>query len=576
MKKLIVGILLSLLISNSFGQKAKDFQKQYNEAKALYANADYQRSFDGFKFLTTPHKNNEFVEVSHYYVGLSAFKMGKLLDARYILVKLEKEYPNWKDIDEARYLRLDVLLKEQKLVNAIEVLNLIKDKKLLAEAHNLFEYYVTTESWIALDSLQAVNPDDQYLAELTFKLLLAKDSRSDVERMLAMYLVQDYGLDEAQLKGIKVHSEKKEEYNVALMVPLFLNNELGAKKYFRFYEMVEGAKLAVEKLQKEGIKINLFIFDTEKSTTKVSALLNQKEFESIDLLVGPVYPKTSALGMEFSKKNNIACISPRLTDKELIEDNQNGYLWLPSEFNVAHNIYDYAKDSVKAGKVIILYSDTPEDSILANTYEMLIKEKDSMTVVKLMVRGDGIRQVRRELYYGEPNETDEAKKERNSVRRAKLSHIVVATEESIVAADLIGALELNSIDVPVFAPAKTLKINLISPDQFNRRNFIFYAPDYKVDGKQQLVFANDISKRLGLLPSCKYVHGYLGYDLLWVLGQELHKNGTSLVNTEEDSNVYDCLLTTFSFGDDHTNSYVPLIQFNDDLNFNLLNPVVNE
>ena len=576
MKKRIIGILLSLLISNSFGQKAKDFEKQYNEAKSLFENADYQRSFDGFKVLSTPHKNNKFVEVSHYYVGLSAFKMDKLLDARFILGKLEREYPTWKDIDEARYLKLNVLLKEKNLVDGIGILNRIEDKKLLIEAQTMFEYYVTTESWIQLDSLQEANPGNQYLAELTLKTLLKNNTRTDAERMLAMYLVQDYGLDASLLDEIKVQSEKKEEYNVALMVPLFLNNETGARKYYRFYELVEGAKIAVEKLRKEGININLFIFDTEKSVAKVTEILKKEEFGSMDLMIGPVYPKPSAVAMEFSKEKNIACISPRLSKNELIEGNNAGFLWLPSEFNIAHNIYEYSKDSVKAGKVVILYSDSPEDSILANTYELLIKEKDSMNVVKLMVKGDNIKKVGKELYFGKPDEEDEKIIERYKLRKAELSHIVLATKESIVAADLIGVLELNDINVPVFAPAKTLKINLISPDQFNRRNFIFYAPDFKTDGKSQSDFNRTMTTRLNLSPSRKYIHGYLGHDLLCVLGQELYNNGTSVIKEEGDSKMYSCLLTNFRFGEDHTNSYVPLIQFNKELNFNLLNPVVSE
>lgn len=576
MKKIIAGILLSLLITNSFGQKAKSFQKQFNEAKTLFEDADYQRSFDAFKFLTTSHKNNKFVEVSHYYVGLSAFKSGKLLDARYILVKLEKEYPEWKDLDEARYLKLNVLLKERNLIDGIEVLAQIEDKKLQVEAQNMFRHYVRTETWIHLDSLQEANPGNQFLAELTLKSLLAQESRSDEEKMLAMYLVQDYGLDESLLQKLKTHTEKKEEYNIALMVPLFLNNEVGARKYYRFYEMVEGAKIAVEKLQKEGIIINLFVFDTEKSEAKVTSLLKRKEFESIDLLIGPVYPNPSAVAMDYSKRNNIACISPRLNEQELIKGNDKGFLWLPSEFNVAQNIYKYSKDKVKSGKVVILYSDAPEDSILANTYEMLINEKDSMYVVKLMVKGDNIKKVAKELYYGEPNEEDELIKEENLARKEKLSHVVLATEESIVAAELIGVLELNNIDVPVFAPAKTLKINLISPDQFNRRNFVFYAPDYIEEGPSQLNFDAVMAKRLNLPPSGKYVHGYLGHDLLCVLGQELYNNGTSLINIDGQSKIYTCLLTNFSIASDHTNSYVPLIQFNDELNFNLLNPVVNE
>lgn len=576
MRKTGLSILFSLFIVITFGQKSKDFQRQFQEAKSSFQATDYQRSFDLFKALSTPHKNNKYVEISYYYVGLSAFKMNKLLDARYILGKLEKEYPEWKDIDEARYLKFNVLLEERNLLDGLELFNRIEDKRLKSKAEDMLTFYISTKSWMNLDSLQISNPDNQLFAALALNKLLAKEFRTDAEKMLAMYLVQDYGFDQSLLEKLKVHSRKKEAYNVALMLPLFLENEFGARKYYRFYEMVEGAKLAVEKLNESGIKINLFVFDTEKSKAKVTNFLRNEQFKSMDLLIGPVYPEPSAVGLNYAKENNISCLSPRLNDFDLIEGNQKGYLWLPSNFNVAHTIFSYADKNIKKGKVVILYSGTPDDSLLADTYEALIKQKDSMNVVKLIVKGDNIKKVAKEFYYGEPDETNKAKLKMYGKRKAELSHIVLASKESIVAAELIGVLELNNIDVPVFVPGRTLNINLISPDQFLRRNFIFYHSDYKYSGKAQNQFDKTIAKRLNLAPSQKYIHAYLGYDLVAVLGQELYKNGTSLINPEGDQNKYNCLMVNFSFAQDRTNSYVPLIRFDEELNFDLLNPETNE
>ena len=77
--------------------------------------------------------------------------------------------------------------------------------------------------------------------------------------------------------------------------------------YLQFYE---GVWLAVDSMQKEGMKIQLNVHDTQQNPEVVRRLLSSNEFLNTDLIIGPVLPIEQRGVSAISAENQIIMISP--------------------------------------------------------------------------------------------------------------------------------------------------------------------------------------------------------------------------------------------------------------------------
>ena len=77
-------------------------------------------------------------------------------------------------------------------------------------------------------------------------------------------------------------------------------------------------KLAVDTLSKQGIKINLRAYDTERSVEKIKSVLKTDELKNTDLIIGPYFQEESKPILEFSLANKINVFNPLHNNSELI------------------------------------------------------------------------------------------------------------------------------------------------------------------------------------------------------------------------------------------------------------------
>jgi len=88
-----------------------------------------------------------------------------------------------------------------------------------------------------------------------------------------------------------------------------------------FLEFLEGSLLAIDSLSHEGISVNIFVFDTQKSPTRVREIIYSREFQKMDLIVGPFFSYEVEIVSEYSRNNRIPMISPLSGEITPIEHN---------------------------------------------------------------------------------------------------------------------------------------------------------------------------------------------------------------------------------------------------------------
>ena len=153
---------------------------------------------------------------------------------------------------------------------------------------------------------------------------------------------------------------RRTEVNVAMFLPLYLDqndersyidssrlNPQGRKIYktierdpawifprsYSYLEFYEGAMLAVDYWAKNGLGINLHVYDTERDSIKVQGIIENNGLENTDLIVGPVFtsfPSNFQTVAEYARTRQIPVVSPLSTNSEVLRFNPYVFQVQPS------------------------------------------------------------------------------------------------------------------------------------------------------------------------------------------------------------------------------------------------------
>lgn len=128
--------------------------------------------------------------------------------------------------------------------------------------------------------------------------------------------------------------DKNRIFKVALMIPLFLEeaDSLNREQFllshqpfftpFRFIQFYEGSLIALDSLTKQGMKVEMHVYDVDKNLTKTANVLQQRELRTMDLIIGPFYSNSFNQVALFAGNFNIPVVNP-LSYREAVINNYN-------------------------------------------------------------------------------------------------------------------------------------------------------------------------------------------------------------------------------------------------------------
>ncbi len=150
-----------------------------------------------------------------------------------------------------------------------------------------------------------------------------------------------------------------------------------------FIEFYQGVLLALENLKNTGLKINLHVFDTEKSTGRLDAILNNTGFKESDIIIGPVFPDQVKIVSDFAQKNKIFLISPFSSNDEALKTNPFMFQVNPGKrYEMKTNAEILNPDTSK--NIIIVYNSNDTKTQQGADFNALLNKKQ--TEVKLRIK----------------------------------------------------------------------------------------------------------------------------------------------------------------------------------------------
>ena len=123
-----------------------------------------------------------------------------------------------------------------------------------------------------------------------------------------------------------------------------------------FIRLYQGVLLAVEDLKKQGLEINLHVFDTEKKQSTVRKTLEKLSLLKLDLILGPVYSNTFELVAEYAQAHQIPIISPLSSKNDQLHNNPFVYQINTSVQSLCDNIFNHLMSDKENKNIVIVHS----------------------------------------------------------------------------------------------------------------------------------------------------------------------------------------------------------------------------
>jgi len=109
---------------------------------------------------------------------------------------------------------------------------------------------------------------------------------------------------------------------VAYLLPLMLDATKRDANIDRFLEFYEGSLLAINDLQRQGLRLETYVFDIEKNDISLMAVLQRPELKNMDAIIGPAYPAQVQQVARFAKQERIPMIVPFTANVQGLDTNQ--------------------------------------------------------------------------------------------------------------------------------------------------------------------------------------------------------------------------------------------------------------
>lgn len=178
---------------------------------------------------------------------------------------------------------------------------------------------------------------------------------------------------------IAEHQPKDKEVDnidAALIIPFQLDAENGYQP--RMVEYYEGFLLAVDSLKRQGVNINLHVFDTGERTASVETLLSKPELKQMDIIFGPGHADHVSAFSNFAKENGIRLVVPFTSKESDVLTNPYIYQINTPQSYLYAQVYKLFADQFNAYNIIFV--DAAEDNDKDDYIKGLKQELDTRAI----------------------------------------------------------------------------------------------------------------------------------------------------------------------------------------------------
>src|SRR6478736_6963316 len=564
MKFIFRGCLFFILVVlPSAYVHSQDFERQYKTASEFFKEGRYNLAMTAFNPLVTYDKNNPYSEYASFYYALSAHKQNYPILAKDMFIQMKKLYPTWVKMDEVNYWLAMIYFEQHEYFQGLLVLKSIQSPAYQNDIIQMKRHFlVEMEDVETLTMMLEEHPQDaevgRALARAIYKQPFSQQDRTQLESVIIRF-----NLNRDDFAQVDVLAPLfKDRYRVSLLFPFLVGNlaPTTVTKNNQFVlDLYNGMRLAKDTLEKQNIHLDLLAYDTERNPSErnhepLKKILEMDEVKSSDLIVGPLFSDENPTVQEFSEKFKVNMINPVTNRTEFLGKNEFAWLYQPSSEVLGVKSAEYLNERVHNKNCIVLYGDSPEDSVMAFGFirtalslgmkVVLAQEfnKETSSVIKPTLATE--------------TEFDEFKNPiQFTLKKDSVGSIFVASNEPLIYSKVISAVELRA-DSAILVGNESWLQDFQDYDKLERLGIVLASPNFtSVFNPDYLRFRKKYIQVFGIVPSN---YAKIGYEFTLFIGNMLGKYGVYFqTGFEKEGLIRGSLVKGYNFQQSHSNQLFP-------------------
>jgi len=553
-------------------QAQSNWAKQYEQAKVYVDAIRYDAAMEVLAPIMREEEGNDYALYSQYLYAYVAFQQEKFLSAKDMLLQLKQLHADWNEMDKVNWLLASVYAKLNEYRRSVALIQLVPMTYPYVSDWKK-EYYPFIKPLDTLFSIQKITPFDVDLAQELYTRLSASSDVSASNKTRLLSLEKEYGFSKSVVTK-KFISVLKDRYHIAVLMPFQLkeaSSTANGRTNQYIYDLYAGMKIAVDSLNKDASKslVEIHAYDTERDANRIKEIIKSKEWEAIDLVIGPVFPEQYTYIKDQPEVQQKILFNPTAAHVKYA-DRPGTFLYKASVESTVSSMATYAalnfslrknlaKDPglIAKKEVIILYGKEVKDSVMAFMYRDSIVKKGF--IVKKFLKVDT-------NYMGVLRTMAN-----DSLGLLRISHIVTLSSDAVFAANFISLMEITQQYIPMYAYSDWLDNTQLSYVQMEKRGVHFIYPDYiRIDSDEYKRFYKAYLSMYKVFPS---VYALQGYEMIRMLGTALLEGGTDISVSLNQRGYFSLgMLGGYDYSNTNYNKFVPLVSFKD-MKLNVVNEV---
>lgn len=311
--------------------------------------------------------------------------------------------------------------------------------------------------------------------------------------------------------------EKENAINVAMLLPfkassydtisakdLYKNNRLATivSDYFL------GTEIALDSLNKMGIKVNVSVFDTEDKLSKIDAITKENDLNAFDVIIGPFYAEEAKV---IANRVSIPVVFPMFSKTQRFFASSRLIKTSPDKSIYKNFLVSYLKDVYTKEKIIIIGDGKPKSNFDRQVIRESLKQHDSI----------------KEVHFIAPEKGYIAKEKFEEVLTPETTNwVLIATDDDVIIENSITNLigQPDSIKVKVFATEKSRAFNKIENKKLARIGFTYVSDSYiDTENEATNIYKNKYFEKNNAYPT---YYSNKGFDIMYDVVMRLASNKT--------------------------------------------------
>ena len=221
-------------------------------------------------------------------------------------------------------------------------------------------YSISRMYGITEEELIAANPEIKNKKLKKGKFLCIPYAQKQVAETPKTPVQQDDStLTDAQLfDKNKKESKKIATIKAAVVLPFNTDGTGNKDEQVRMVEYYEGFLMAVDSLKEKGVSIDLYTYDSGKTTASVNQVLSKPEMKTMDVIFGPAHADQVKPMADFAEKHNLRLVVPFTSKGDDVFNNPSVYQINTPQSYLYSEVYEHYLRKFPNAHVVFLDANT--------------------------------------------------------------------------------------------------------------------------------------------------------------------------------------------------------------------------